>query len=248
MTHNEKHKPFLPCPMCGGKADYNWNEISTLKSKDTRQWYVHCAPDDSFKGCIAHDGRFPTLREAVAHWNTRFTPQTPSLADSELVEKLIKAAEELVALKEMKDSSFNGASPVGYSERKSNAWPALRAALSAIRTHTATPVGQVKGEEVGSDLGNNVVIINHALRVAMVKCDSTVTDEQTYLPAFKALDAIASLPRQVLPSESEAVDIMYAAMREHGNKISIDRSMIITLEGQDIAKYCYRALLAAMKG
>lgn len=64
----EKHEPLKTCPMCRGKADYNWDEVGPNAE---RHWYIHCAPDDSFKGCISHDGRFATLREAVTHWNTR---------------------------------------------------------------------------------------------------------------------------------------------------------------------------------
>src|SRR5258708_1168723 len=87
MTSNDStmsdEKELLPCPMCGGNADYNWDEIGEEK---IRQWYIHCAPDDSFKGCIAHDGRFATLKEAVQHWNTRINPHT--LATEEALEAL----------------------------------------------------------------------------------------------------------------------------------------------------------------
>ena len=49
---------------------------------------------------------------------------------------------------------------------------------------STTPQGM--GEEVEKALQQ----INHALRVATVKCQTTVTAEQTYMPAFKALDVL----------------------------------------------------------
>lgn len=75
------------CPMCGGKADYNWDE----RDDGIRAWYIHCAPDDSFKGCIAHDGRFATLKQATTHWNTRTSNW------QEIAEKQREVIAELVA-------------------------------------------------------------------------------------------------------------------------------------------------------
>jgi len=86
MTSEQKEREALkPCPMCGGKADYNWDEVGP---EATRHWYIHCAPDDSFKGCIAHDGRFATLREATKHWNTRAHQAQP---EGELVKRVAMA-------------------------------------------------------------------------------------------------------------------------------------------------------------
>lgn len=91
----ERHVPIENCPMCGGKCDYNWDEIGPEK---VRAWYIHCAPDDSFKGCVAHDGRFATLREAITHWNTRAALSQPSVTVEELANLLEATYCEMNAL------------------------------------------------------------------------------------------------------------------------------------------------------
>lgn len=60
---------LLPCPFCGGEADWNEREGAT-----GAQYYVECIGDESgggFARCISQDGGYARKSEAIKAWNTR---------------------------------------------------------------------------------------------------------------------------------------------------------------------------------
>lgn len=201
MTSEQKEREALkPCPMCGGKADYNWDEVGP---EATRHWYIHCAPDDSFKGCIAHDGRFATLREATKHWNTR-THQAQS--EGEMVERMrILANEARGHLLERPCNKIQCNIKLLKLIQMGSTDETAKAALSVLQPQPDAQPSERSGvsERVETYCGNCGVLVaeEYALTCSCKFCGSTVWQTRTNA-------AIQSTDKTLLPLLREAREAM----------------------------------------
>lgn len=80
---SEKAPELLPCPFCGGEAEFEW--IGTTRYSVI----VTCADC----GCSLENGE--TFKHGTA-WNTRPQPESVSNEGQDVSERLIKAAQEAV--------------------------------------------------------------------------------------------------------------------------------------------------------
>lgn len=123
---------LLPCPFCGGKAD--WHNIGNehTKSRSTKIWCSECRVTRN-TGAIRHSLDW-TKEHAFAAWNSRHTPSSPVSAPSPAggVREALETAERLNA--SAKRGKVDGRVFVDYRD-----WEAFMAEVRAALSSPATP-------------------------------------------------------------------------------------------------------------